>query len=332
MDYIADPSRYEKMTYNRAGTSGLKLPAVQLGMWYNFGRNADFENCKRMVFKAFDCGITTFDIANNYCNSTAEFVAGEIFRNHMAAYRDQIIVTSKAGYRDIEGPYGEWGSKKSVIASLDRSLKKTGLDYFDIFYSHRFDPETPLEETIDALCDAVHQGKILYLAVSNYSGVWAQKAFEIAHSRRVPLIANQVRYNIFDRRIESSGAQDTPGMSLVCYSPLEQGLLSGKYLGGIPSDSRAAVDSGNPWLNEGIIKPRIDAVRKLDEMARARGETLPRMALKWLLQRRKVASVIIGASRPEQIEDSAKCALSPEISPEDMARIDEIARPHFIKW
>lgn len=331
MNYIPSASRYDNMKYNHAGKSGLKLPAVQLGMWYNFGTDADFENCKKMIFTAFDCGITMFDIANNYCNSTAEIVAGEIFRKHLSNHRDEILITSKAGYKDIEGPYGEWGSKKSVIASLDRSLRKTGLDYFDVFYSHRFDPNTPLEETINALCDAVKQGKALYLAVSNYDGKSAQKAYEIAKSRNVPLIVNQVRYNIFDRRIESNGAQDTDDLSLVCYSPLEQGLLSNKYVNGIPEDSRAGREPTNPWLNKETIFPRVEAVKKMCEIANSRGQSLSQMAIRWLLQRKRVASVLIGASKPEQIKDCAKAVSSSEISESDMQRIDEITSGLYIE-
>lgn len=325
MEFFASQARYDKMRYNYAGSSGLKLSAIQLGMWYNFGRNADFRNCQNMLFTAFDCGITTFDMANNYCNSEAEFVAGEIFRKDFKNYRDEILITSKAGYRDIPGPYGEWGSKKSVIASLDRSLRKTGLDYFDIFYSHRFDPDTPLEETINALCDAVKQGKVMYLAVSNYSGKDADRAYEIAKSRNVPLIVNQVRYNIFDRRPETSGAQDSENLSLVCYSPLDQGLLSDKYLKTIPEDSRIAIEPNNKWINKDIIAPLLPKVAALNELAKSRGESLAQMALKWLLQRRKVASVLIGASKPEQIKDCAKAVEAPDLSAEEMKKIDEIS-------
>ena len=330
MEYSASPTRYDFMTYNYAGKSGLKIPAVQLGMWYNFGRDADFENCKKMIFTAFDNGITMFDLANNYCNSTAEFVAGEILTKHMSKYRDQYLVTSKAGYYDWEGPYGEWGSKKSVIASLDKSLKKTGLEYFDLFYSHRFDPNTPLEETINALCDAVHQGKILYLGVSNYTGENAQKAFEIAKARHVPLIVNQIRYNIFDRRTEALGTQDTEDLSLVCYSPLEQGLLSGKYLGGIPQDSRAGKKT-NIWLTDEVVKKRVGAVKKLCEIAASKSATLPQFAIKWLLQRRRVASVIMGASSPGQIADCAKAPACPDITPEELALVDETVKGLFIE-
>lgn len=325
MEFFASQARYDKMRYNYAGSSGLKLSAIQLGMWYNFGRNADFSNCQNMLFTAFDCGITTFDMANNYCNSEAEFVAGEIFRKDFKNYRDEILITSKAGYRDIPGPYGEWGSKKSVIASLDRSLRKTGLDYFDIFYSHRFDPDTPLEETINALCDAVKQGKVMYLAVSNYSGKDADRAYEIAKSRNVPLIVNQVRYNIFDRRPETSGAQNSENLSLVCYSPLDQGLLSDKYLKAIPKDSRIAIEPDNKWINKDIIAPLLPKVAALNELAKSRGESLAQMALKWLLQRRKVASVLIGASKPEQIKDCAKAVETPDLSAEEMKKIDEIS-------
>lgn len=325
MEFFASQTRYDKMLYNYAGTSGLKLSAIQLGMWYNFGRNANFKNCQNMLFTAFDCGITTFDMANNYCNSEAEFVAGEIFRKDFKNYRDEILITSKAGYRDIPGPYGEWGSKKSVIASLDRSLRKTGLDYFDIFYSHRFDPETPLEETINALCDAVKQGKVMYLAVSNYSGKDAERAYEIAKSRNVPLIVNQVRYNIFDRRPETNGAQESENLSLVCYSPLDQGLLSDKYLKSIPQDSRIAIEPDNKWINKDIITPLLPKVAALNELAKLRGESLAQMALKWLLQRKRVASVLIGASKPEQIKDCAKAVETQNLSDDEIKKIDEIS-------
>ena len=331
MNYTASESRYDSMKYNYAGKSGLKLPAIQLGMWYNFGLDPDFENCKNMIFTAFDCGITMFDMANNYCNSTAEITAGKIFKDHLSKYRDEILITSKAGYKDIEGPYGEWGSKKSVIASLDRSLRKSGLDYFDVFYSHRFDPNTPLEETINALCDAVKQGKILYLAVSNYDGKSAQKAYEIAKSRSVPLIANQVRYNIFDRRCEQNGAQDSDDLSLVCYSPLEQGLLSSKYINGIPADSRAGREPANPWLNKNTILPRVEAVKKMCQIAESRGQSLSQMAIRWLLQRKRVASVLIGASKPEQIKDCAKAVQSAEIDACDMQKIDDASQGLFIE-
>lgn len=324
MQYSANPERYENMTYRPAGKSGLKLPALQLGMWYNFGRDADIEICKSMMFTAFDSGITLFDLANNYCHSTAEFVVGEILSSHMKAYRDQILVTSKAGYRDIEGPYGEWGSKKSVIASLDRSLMKTGLDYFDIFYSHRFDPDTPLEETFHALCDAVKQGKILYLGVSNYTGEQAEAARKIALSRNVPLVVNQIRYNIFDRHIETDGAQDADGMSLVCFSPLEQGLLTDKYLNGIPETSRAKIIA-NPWLNSDTLAPMLPKVRALDEIAKARGQSLAQMSLQWVLSRKSVASALIGASNPAQITDCVKAVGHAPLSETELALIDGIA-------
>lgn len=325
MEYNAAPNRYDNMKYNYAGKSGLKIPATQLGMWYNFGRDADFENCKKMIFTAFDNGITMFDLANNYCNSTAEYVAGEVFTKHMSKYRDQFLVTSKAGYYDWEGPYGEWGSKKSVIASLDKSLKKTGLEYFDLFYSHRFDPNTPLEETINALCDAVKQGKILYLGVSNYTGEQAKKAYEIAKARNVPLIVNQIRYNIFDRRTEALGTQDVEDLSLVCYSPLEQGLLSGKYLNGIPQDSRAGKKI-NIWLTDEVVLKRVDAVAKLNELAKSKGMTLPQFSIKWLLQRKRVASVIIGASKPEQITDCTVAPNCPDLTQDEINQVDEIVK------
>ena len=324
MEYSANENRYEKMPYNYAGKSGLKLPAIQLGMWYNFGRHDNFENCRAMMRTAFDNGITLFDLANNYCESTAEFVVGEILKSDFGAYRDQILVTSKAGYQDMPGPYGEWGSKKSVIASLDRSLRKMQLDYFDIFYSHRFDPNTPLEETIHALCDAVKQGKMLYLGVSNYSGKDAQRAYEIAKSRNVPLIVNQVRYNIFDRGIEQTGAQNTDDLSLVCFSPLQQGLLTNKYLKDIPTDSRTAKQL-NPHMTDTEVEKFLPKVKALNELAQAREQSLSQMALQWVLSRKSVGSALIGASKPSQIIECANAASFAPLSDAELKKIDEIA-------
>ncbi len=323
MEYLAANDRYENMSYKNAGSSGLKLPAIQLGMWYNFGRQDNFENCKQMMFTAFDCGISLFDLANNYCLSTAEFVVGEILNKHFPHYRDELLITSKAGYRDIEGPYGEWGSKKSVIASLDRSLKKMNLDYFDIFYSHRFDPNTPLEETINALCDAVKQGKMLYLGVSNYTGEQAEAARKIAASRNVPLIVNQVRYNMLDRKPESTGAQDTDKLSLVCFSPLQQGLLSDKYLKDIPKNSRAGKHL-NPNMEASDVDKYLPKIQELNKLALERGQSLSQMAIQWLLSRKSVASALIGASKPEQIIDCCKSVDFAPLSAEELARIDKI--------
>lgn len=321
--YEANKDRYSKMIYRNAGKSGLKIPAIQLGMWHNFSINSDIQNCKNMLFTAFDCGITLFDLANNYSDSTAENVVGEIVRKDMGKYRDELLITSKAGYIAWDGPYGTWGSKKAVIASLDRSLKKTGLDYFDIFYSHRYDPQTPLEETIGALANAVSQGKILYLGISNYPAQAARKAKEIADHLNVPMVVNQLRYNIFDRHIECDDVQKMDELGIVCFSPLEQGLLSTRYIKGVPAGSRA--DNPNYiWLDSDKVSSKIDKVRALDQLAQERGESLPQMAIQWLLQRKNVVSVLIGASRPEQISDCAKSVEFPILSDAEMAKIDSI--------
>lgn len=322
--YQPNKDRYENMPYRNAGSSGLKLPEIQLGMWHNFSADSDMQNCRNMLFTAFDCGITLFDLANNYSNSTAENVVGEIIRKHLANYRDELLVTSKAGYIAWEGPYGTWGSKKSVIASLDRSLKKTGLEYFDIFYSHRYDPDTPLEETIGALALAVQQGKALYLGISNYPAAAAARAKSIADDFRVPMVVNQLRYNIFDRRIENDSVQDMSDLGIVCFSPLEQGLLSERYINEIPSGSRAA-NPDYPWLDPERVEAKIKKVRALNELARERGQTLPQMAIQWLLTRKNVCSVLIGASNPNQISNCAEAVKKPPLSDAELKRIDDIA-------
>ena len=327
--YTANENRYEKMQYNRCGASGLKLPAVSLGLWHNFGDTGNFENMKQMCFTAFDNGITHFDLANNYvpAEGSAEANFGKILKEDMAAYRDEMIISTKAGYYMWPGPYGDWGSRKYLIASLDQSLKRMGLEYVDIFYHHRPDPETPLEETMEALAQIVRSGKALYVGISNYDGPTLEKATKILTDLHVPFIINQNRYNIFDRKIEKNGLKEKAkelNKGIICFSPLEQGLLSDRYLKGIPEDSRVRTDGR--FLQENRINEDVLVkVRALNDIASKRGQTLAEMALAWILKDGYVTSVLVGASRPSQILDNIKAIQNTTFTEEELREIDKIS-------
>lgn len=317
------------MTYNRTGKSGLKLPAVSLGLWHNFGDTSNFENMKKMCFTAFDNGITQFDIANNYGPQpgSAEKNFGRILREDLMPYRDELIITTKAGYDMWEGPYGNFGSRKYLLSSLDQSLKRTGLDYFDIFYHHRMDPETPLEETMGALAQAVISGKALYVGLSNYDGATLEKATAILADLRVPFIINQNCYNIFDRTIERNGLKEKSnelGKGIIAFCPLAQGILTNRYLGGIPADSRIKTD-GRFLKETSITAARLKQIKSLNALAEERGQTLAQMALAWILRDGKVTSVLIGASKPEQILDNIGALQNIKFTEEELKRIDEIS-------
>ena len=327
--YTAAGNRYETMEYNRSGTSGLKLPAVSLGFWHNFGDSANYENMKQMCFMAFDHGITHFDLANNYGPEagSAEKNLGLILQENFAGYRDELIISTKAGYGMWEGPYGDGGSRKYLLSSLDASLKRLGLDYVDIFYHHRMDPETPLEETMGALAQAVHSGKALYVGLSNYDGETLRKAEAILKELHCPFIINQNCYNIFDRTIEKNGLKETAkelGKGIISFSPLAQGMLTNRYLNGIPEDSR--IRSNSIFLNENALTPeRLQQIRELNEIAGERGQTLAEMALAWILRDGVVTSVLIGASRPAQILDNIAALENTSFTEEELCRIDEIS-------
>jgi len=328
--YKANEERYNKMKYNRSGNSGLKLPAVALGLWHNFGFTSDFENMKRMCFTAFDNGIVHFDLANNYGRphlGSAEINFGKILKEELSDYRDELLISTKAGYYMWEGPYGEFGSRKYMLASLDQSLKRLGLDYVDIFYSHRPDPETPLEETMGALDTAVKSGKALYAGLSNYTGEQMTEAAKILRELKCPFVINQNRYSIFDRTVESNGLLDAArreGKGIIAFSPLAQGLLTDRYLNGIPEDSR--VRSSGIFLKESSITAEaVEKAKALNEIAKQRGQSLAQMALSWVLSREGVTSVLIGASRPEQILDNIKSVNATSFSKEELEAIDKIA-------
>lgn len=325
--YVAKENRYNKMTYRRVGRSGLKLPAVSLGLWHNFGDVDVLENQRAILRTAFDNGITHFDLANNYGPpaGSAEKNFGRLFKEDFKGYRDEIIVSSKAGYYMWPGPYGEWGSKKNLIASCDQSLKRTGLDYFDIFYHHRPDPDTPLVETAAALDLLVKQGKALYVGVSNYSPEDTAAISQLFKEWHTPFIIHQPRYNMFDRGIEE-GLTDVlaeEGLGAIVFSPLAQGLLTDRYLDGIPADSRAH-RSDSPFLSEDRVEATIAKVRQLNEVATKRGQTLAEMALAWNLRQDVVASVLIGASRVSQLEDNLKALDNLTFAPEELQQIDAI--------
>ena len=327
--YIAKENRYEKMTYNCCGRSGLKLPALSLGMWHNFGSVNDVENMKKILFTAFDNGITHFDLANNYgpVYGSAEANMGRILKSDLMPYRNEMIISSKAGYDMWKGPYGNGGSRKYLIASLDESLKRMGIDYVDIFYHHRPDPETPLEETMAALDQIVRSGKALYVGISNYNREQTSKAYEILQKQGTPFVIHQPRYSMLDRWIEEDGLKDflfENGIGCIAFSPLAQGLLTGKYLTGIPKDSR--IGSGkSPYLHEkDLDTEKLEKVRRLDEIAKERGQSLTQLALSWILRDGKVTSVLIGASRPEQILENIKALENTSYSEEELKTIDEI--------
>ena len=327
--YEPNSKRYLTMTYNRCGKSGLKLPAVSLGLWHNFGDTADYENMKALVFTAFDNGITHFDLANNYgpAPGSAERNFGKILKEELSPYRDELIISTKAGYDMWEGPYGNWGSRKYLLASLDQSIKRLGLDYVDIFYHHRPDPDTPLEETMGALAHAVSSGKALYAGLSNYSGEQLGKAEKILTELKCPFIINQNRYSVFDRTIEQNGLKSTAARlekGIIAFSPLAQGMLTNRYLNGIPADSRIMTDGR--FLKQSAVTPeRLEQIRSLNEIANERGQTLAEMALAWVLKDGVVTSVLIGASKPSQILDNIKAINNTAFSAEELKRIDEIS-------
>ena len=327
--YEPNSKRYLTMTYNRCGKSGLKLPAVSLGLWHNFGDTADYENMKALVFTAFDNGITHFDLANNYgpAPGSAERNFGKILKEELSSCRDELIISTKAGYDMWEGPYGNWGSRKYLLASLNQSLKRLGLDYVDIFYHHRPDPDTPLEETMGALAHAVSSGKALYAGLSNYSGEQLEEAEKILTELKCPFIINQNRYSIFDRTIEQNGLKSTAARlekGIIAFSPLAQGMLTNRYLNGIPADSRIMTDGR--FLKQSAVTPeRLEQIRSLNEIANERGQTLAEMALAWVLKDGVVTSVLIGASKPSQILDNIKAINNTAFSAEELKRIDEIS-------
>lgn len=322
-------SRYDTMTYNRVGRSGLKLPAISLGLWHNFGGDTPDERKRAMCRTAFDLGITHFDLANNYGPppGSAETAFGEILRTDFAGLRDELVISSKAGYDMWPGPYGEWGSRKSLIASCDQSLKRMGLDYVDIFYSHRFDPDTPLEETCGALDHIVRSGRALYVGISSYNSQRSRDAAAILKSLGTPCLIHQPSYSMLNRWIEDDGLIDTLdelGIGSIVFSPLAQGMLTTKYLSGIPDDSRAAL---NHFLKKDFIRPSvIDNVRKLAGIAERRGQTLAQMAIAWVLRGGRVTSALIGASRPGQIVDCVKALEKPDFTADELAEIDLYAR------
>ena len=326
--YQASESRYETIPYHRCGDSGLLLPAVSLGFWHNFGDTASYENMKKLCFTAFDHGITHFDLANNYGPEpgSAEKNLGLILRDELSAYRDELIISTKAGYDMWPGPYGNWGSRKYLIASLDQSLKRLGLDYVDIFYHHRMDPETPLEETMEALAQIVRSGKALYVGLSNYNGEKLTQAEAILKELHCPFIINQNRYSIFDRTVEQNGLKETAAKlhkGIIAFSPLAQGMLTDRYLHGIPEDSRIRTD-GRFLKENALTQERLGQIRKLNGLAAERGQTLAEMALAWVLKDGIVTSVLIGASRPAQILDNIKALENTHFTEEELRIIDHI--------
>ena len=326
--YDAKNERYRNMKYNRCGNSGIKLPAVSLGLWHNFGSKASSENMLAMCHTAFDLGITHFDLANNYGPEpgSAESNFGRILKNSLGRYRDELIISTKAGYTMWEGPYGDWGSRKYLTASLDQSLMRMGLDYVDIFYHHRPDPETPLEETMLALDSIVKSGKALYVGISNYNNEQTQAAMKVLKELKTPFIINQRRYSMFDRNIEQDGLKSFAaenGIGIIAFSPLAQGLLSERYLGEIPIDSRIITDGR--FLKESMITEELlRKINALNDIAGNRGQTLAQMALSWVLRDNKVTSVLIGASKPAQIIENASIIEAPEFTDEELNRIEKI--------
>lgn len=326
--YQADEKRYEEMKYNRCGASGLQLPAVSLGLWHNFGSNGNFDNMQDMCHTAFDHGITHFDLANNYgpVPGSAEENFGRILAKGLGRYRDELIISTKAGYDMWPGPYGNWGSKKYLVASLDQSLKRVGLDYVDIFYHHRPDPNTPLEETVRALDGIVRSGKALYVGISNYNKEQTIAAAELFKELGTPFIINQRKYSMFVRDIEKDGLKDyaaAHGIGIITFSPLAQGLLTDRYLHGIPEDSRVRTD-GRFLKEAAIVEETLKKVRALNDLAAQRGQTLAQMALSWILRDGDITSVLIGASKPSQILDNIGIVHATAFSEEERRRIEEI--------
>ena len=329
--YKAKESRYESMQYNHSGKSGLKLPAVSLGLWHNFGDTASYSTMEEICFTAFDNGITHFDLANNYGPKpgAAEVNFGKIIKENFSAYRDELIISTKAGYTMWPGPYGDFGSRKYLISSLDQSLKRMGLEYVDIFYHHRPDPNTPLCETMEALAQIVRSGKALYVGLSNYDGERMAEAADLLKELHVPFIINQNKYNIVDRTIETNGLKDMAdklGKGVICFCPLAQGLLTDRYLNGIPEDSRVRTDGR--FLDKAKVEQDISKVRELKKLADKRGQSLAEMALAWLLKDEAITSVLVGASKAEQLLINIRAINSPGFSDEELKLIDEIALNH----
>jgi L-glyceraldehyde 3-phosphate reductase len=331
MSYIPNINRYEQMDYRRCGQSGLKLPAISLGLWHNFGQLDDFENARQLIHTAFDLGITHFDLANNYGPppGSAEENYGKILKQDFGGFlRDELIISTKAGYRMWPGPYGEWGSRKYLMSSLDQSLKRTGLAYVDIFYHHRPDPETPLEESMQALHDIVKSGKALYVGISNYPAEVARKAIQMLKELGTPCLLHQPKYSLFERWVEDGllDVLEETGTGCIPYSPLAQGLLSDRYLKGIPKDSRVAKGVG--FLTQSHLSPdKLEKIKQLNELAVERSTTLAQMALAWVLKDPRVSSVLIGASRPEQISDAVECLKKLYFNPEELSAIENILNP-----
>lgn len=326
--YKASSTRYQSMKYSNCGNSGLKLPAVSLGFWHNFGDTAPYENMKQLCFTAFDNGITHFDLANNYgpAPGSAEKNLGLILKEHLSSYRDELLISTKAGYEMWDGPYGNWGSRKYLLSSLDQSLKRMGLEYVDIFYHHRMDPDTPLEETMGALAQAVTSGKALYVGLSNYNGETLKKASAILKDLHCPFIINQNRYSIFDRTIEQNGLKETAAelnKGIIAFSPLAQGMLTNRYLHGIPEDSRIKTD-GRFLKTQVLTENRLKQIQKLNELAAERGQTLAEMALSWVLRDGIVTSVLIGASKTSQILDNIGALRNTLFTEDELNRINAI--------
>ncbi|QPC80814.1 L-glyceraldehyde 3-phosphate reductase [Phototrophicus methaneseepsis] len=328
MVYKAAENRYDSMTYRRTGNSGLLLPAISLGIWYNFGGIDPLENARDMLHTAFDLGITHIDIGNNYGPppGSAEETLGRVLREDLKPYRDELIISDKAGYRMWPGPYGEWGSRKYLIASCDQSLKRTGLEYFDIFYSHRPDPDTPLEETMGALDYIVRSGRALYVGISSYSPEQTREAAAILRDLGTPCLIHQPRYNMFDRWIEDGLLQalDDEGMGCICFSPLCQGILTNKYINEIPDDSRAEKLGNSFHWGDEVAEKQIAKVRKLNEIAKARGQNMAQLALAWVLRHKTVTSALIGASRSQQIKDSVAALDNLDFSDDELQQIEDI--------
>ncbi len=327
MTYIPRDDRYDRMIYRRSGATGLMLPAISLGLWHNFGHDTPHQTKQAICRAAFDHGITHFDLANNYGPpaGSAEEAFGDLLKTDFRQHRDELIISSKAGYHMWNGPYGEWGSRKYLIASCDQSLKRMGLDYVDIFYSHRFDPDTPLEETMGALDHIVRSGRALYAGISSYNSQRTREAAAILKDLGTPLVIHQPSYNILNRWVETDGLKDTLaelGIGSIAFIPLAQGILTGKYLNGIPDGSRATQGKS---LDPSVVEKALGSVRKLNDMAKARGQTLAQMSLAWVLRGGGITSALIGASRPEQVEDCAGAVANLDFTTEELARIDAIS-------
>ena len=328
MPYTPSPTRYDKMIYNRSGRSGLKLPAISLGLWHNFGFDKSSDSMRAICQRAFDLGVTHFDLANNYGPppGSAELAFGDILRGDFRSFRDELVISTKAGYNMWPGPYGEWGSRKSLLASLDQSLKRMGVDYVDIFYSHRFDPETPLEETMGALDHAVRQGKALYVGISSYNSRRTKEAAAILKQLGTPCLIHQPSYSMINRWIEDDHLLDTleaEGVGAIVFSPLAQGLLTDKYLDGVPTGSRATISH---FFNRALLTPQnLERARQLDAIAKRRGQTLAQMALAWTLRDKRVTSALIGASSPEQVTDSVRALDNLSFTADELKEIDRHA-------